>query len=206
MRASGCQIGGSGQGDGNVVTAASGSGIVVEQGGTDVIGNEIKGNAADGVRVTAGMGTRLIGNTRSARTAAVASPSRTARARCCAATRSQRNGGLGIDVAPDGVTADTPVLSAVGREGGKLRLTGTLPAPVAGQHDPRGEYQQRLRPERLRRGRDGRSRELAVLAAARPATSRSTSSSTPTRPPARSSAVTASALQQRVGVLRGASP
>ena len=134
VRASGCQVGGSGQDDGNVVTAASGSGIVVEQGGTDVIGNEVKGNAADGVRVTAGTGTRLIGNTireNGGRGVAVANGA----GALLRGNSITANGGLGIDVAPDGVTAGAPVLSAVRREGGKLRLTGTLPAPVAGQYD-----------------------------------------------------------------------
>lgn len=132
VRASGCQVGGAG--DGNVVTAAKGSGIVVEQGGADLIANTVRANAADGVRVTGGTGTTLVGNTireNGGRGVAVADGA----GALLRGNSITANGGLGIDVAPDGVSAGAPVPGAVTREAGKLRLTGTLPAPAAGQYE-----------------------------------------------------------------------
>ena len=134
VNASGCQVGGSGAGNGNLVSGAGGSGIVIGQGGADVIGNTIRNNGADGVRVDAGSGTRVLANTireNAARGVAIAGGA----AALVRGNSITANGGLGIDVAPDGVTAGAPILSAVERAGGKLHVTGTLPAPVAGAYE-----------------------------------------------------------------------
>ena len=134
VNASGCQVGGSAAGNGNLVTGAAGSGITIGQGNADVIGNTIRENGADGVRINAGTGTRVLANTireNHARGIAIAGTA----AALVRGNSITANDGLGIDVAPDGVTAGAPVLSAVKRENGKLHVTGTLPAPVAGVYE-----------------------------------------------------------------------
>ena len=110
VAAAGCQVGGSGAGEGNTIAANAGEGILVEAADTVVLGNTIRSNGGAGVR-SPGAGALLRGNSITA------------------------NGGLGIDTGAAGVSGDAPQLAAVVREGGKLHVTGTVSAAAAGQYD-----------------------------------------------------------------------
>jgi hypothetical protein len=102
--AAGCQLGGTGEDDGNTITGASGAGVVVRGAGAQVLGNVITDNGGDGVRIEPGGTARLRQNT-------IAD-----------------NGGLGIDAGPDGPSGPRATLTSAVREEGGLRLRGTAPA------------------------------------------------------------------------------
>jgi len=102
--AAGCQLGGTGEDDGNTITGASGAGVVVRGAGAQVLGNVITDNGGDGVRIEAAGTARLRQNT-------IAD-----------------NGGLGIDSGPDGPSGPRATLTSAVREEGGLRLRGTAPA------------------------------------------------------------------------------
>ena len=148
VAAAGCQIGGSGADDGNTIAGNTGDGILVEAAGAVVLGNTIRSNGGAGVR-SPGAGAFLRGNSITA------------------------NGGLGIDTGAAGVSGGAPQLTAVVRESGKLHVTGTVPAPTAGQYDLEFTTGRRVRPQRLRRGRhadrgQGDPRRLTRQRAIRP--------------------------------------
>ena len=102
--AAACQVGGTGEDDGNTITGAAGDGVRVHAAGAQILGNTITDNEGDGVRVEPGATARLSRNLISA------------------------NGGLGIDTGPDGPSGPRPVLTSVFREEGGLRVRGTAPA------------------------------------------------------------------------------
>ena len=99
-----CQVGGTGEDDGNTITGAAGAGVVVRAAGAQILGNAITDNGGDGVRIAAGGTARLRQNT-------IAD-----------------NGGLGIDTGPDGPSGLRPTLTSAFREEGGLRVRGTAPA------------------------------------------------------------------------------
>jgi hypothetical protein len=97
----GCQVGGGSEP--NVIAANTGHGVMVTGAAAELAGNRIRSNGADGVAVTGAGSARITENLIDA------------------------NGGLGIDLGDDGVTAQgLPVIASVTREGGRLRLRGTL--------------------------------------------------------------------------------
>ena len=106
IAAPGCQVGGTGEDDGNTITGAAGAGVVVRAtgAGAQVLGNTIADNGGDGVRIEPGATARLRQNT-------IAD-----------------NGGLGIDAGPDGPSGLRPTLTSATREEGGLRVRGTAPA------------------------------------------------------------------------------
>ena len=162
VAAAGCQVGGSGAGDGNTIAGNTGDGILVEAAGAVVLGNTIRSNGGAGVR-SPGAGAFLRGNSITA------------------------NGGLGIDTGAAGVSGDAPQLSAVVRESGKLHVTGTrhrrLRRASTTSSSPRTPRAIPAAPARApRRSRSRRS------SSPHPEPRRSTSCSTPTSRPARSSA------------------
>ena len=96
---SGCRVGGGSES--NVIAANAGHGVLVTGPAAELAGNRIRSNGGDGVAVTGSA--QITGNLFDA------------------------NGGLGIDIGDDGVTAQgLPVIASVTREGGQLRLRGTL--------------------------------------------------------------------------------
>ena len=106
IAATGCQVGGTGEDDGNTITGAAGAGVVVRAtgAGAQVLGNTIADNGGDGVGIEPGATARLRQNT-------IAD-----------------NGGLGIDAGPDGPSGLRPTLTSATREEGGLRVRGTAPA------------------------------------------------------------------------------
>jgi hypothetical protein len=102
--AAGCQLGGTGEDDGNTITGAAGHGVAVRSTGAQVLGNVISDNGGAGVRIAPGATARLRQNT-------IAD-----------------NGGLGIDAGAPGPGGPRAVLTSAVREEGGLRLRGTAPA------------------------------------------------------------------------------